>query len=94
MDQSELSAQLGVTDGDRASVRQRAEAFYVTGKWAECIAALEVLTALGDVRPLDALMRARCHGALGEDDLALRWRDVAQEVLQSLDAHLGEERAS
>jgi len=71
-----------------ATVRRQAEALYDAGKWAPCITALEVLTLLGDVRPFDALMRARAHAELGQPDLAERWREAAQRSLAALDAAL------
>lgn len=83
-----LEQALEVAPRHVAAVRRQAEALYEAGKWAECVTALEVLALLGDVQPLDALMRARCHARLGQEDLALKWSEIAQKTLGELDSAL------
>ena len=79
----------GLSESDRAAVRQQAEALFVSQRWARCLAALEILDHLGDVGPFDALMRARCHRSLGQHHDAARWAAAAQAILSDLDARLG-----
>ncbi len=69
-------------------LRRQAEALMTGGKWAPCLQALDLLDRLGAAGPFDALMRARCHRQLGQDDEAQRWQEVAQSILHELDSTL------
>lgn len=85
-----LTEALSVPAAQVRRVRDRAQTLFEAAKWRPCVTALEVLALLGDVGPYDALMRARCHTELGEEDLAARWAEVAQHTLTELDRRLGE----
>lgn len=69
-------------------LRRQAEALMTAAKWAPCLQALDLLDRLGAAGPFDALMRARCHRQLGQEDEAQRWQAVAQSILHELDSTL------